>query len=336
MEDLSSANFTISVLPNYNNTDTNLNDFGVYPLVELIIILCPALILNILAGVMVISEKSLTKNIRLVLSNVTLGYIIVAIGGIIVDLTAVITSARPTLNTNEGLCRFILWTILTGGAGRLSYMAVFAVIVYTMVRFRKAVLNVYSLLISCILIWIVAAAISSALYSPRVLKVIVFEGATFLSDTSGFESYIFVAIYFLIYCISVYIITITAPIMATCYIRGKIITEDGEIKKALVRYTFFLLIGNTISVIGQVIPILIATFSESNKSKTLDNIIVKLEGALVYVSLLPSPVLIMLYFPAIRQRIKRIVYPCAHCVNLLHSDSTIATQTSSGGPAISS
>ena len=83
MEDLSSANFTNSVLPNYNDTDTDLNDFGVYPLVEFIIILCPALILNILAGVMGISEKSLTKNIRLVLSNVTLGCIIVAIGGII-------------------------------------------------------------------------------------------------------------------------------------------------------------------------------------------------------------------------------------------------------------
>ena len=306
---------------NYNDTDTDtdVDGFRLSALVELIIIIIPALILNILAGVMVISEKSLTKNIRLVLSNATLGCIIVAIGGILIDLTAVITSASPTLNTNEGLCRFILWTILTGGAGRLSYMAVFAVIIYTMVRFRKPVINVYSLLISCILIWIVAATISSALYSPRVLKVIVFEGATCVSNTSGFESYIFVAIYFLIYCISVYIITITAPIMATFYIRGKIITEDGEIKKALVRFTFFLLIGNTIGVIGQVIPILIAAFSGSNKSKILDNIIVILEGTLLYLSLLPSPILIMLYFPAIRQRIKRIVYPCVHCVNLLHS-----------------
>ena len=69
MEDLSFANFN-SVLPNFNGTDTDLNGFVVYSLMESIIVLCPALILNILAGVMVISEKSLTKNIRLVLSNV--------------------------------------------------------------------------------------------------------------------------------------------------------------------------------------------------------------------------------------------------------------------------
>ena len=122
-----------------------------------------------------------------------------------------------------------------------------------------------------------------------------FKCSVHVQDSVG--GYLFTAIYILVFGVVVYAITIGFPIRALFYIKKNNITGDKGSQKALVRFSLFLLIGNTISFIGHVVPIIASAAPESKNMQESEIIFGIVEGYFVYVSLLITPILIVLSFP---------------------------------------
>ena len=82
-------------------------------------------------------------------------------------------------------------------------------------------------------------------------------------------------------------------ILSCLYIRHRSISGDLKSQKALVKFTLFLVIGNTISFIGQIVPVVITEAlpeGDGAEEALLEDIVLTAEGWLVF-SLFPTSLL---------------------------------------------
>ena len=296
-----------------------------------------SLVLNGLVIFLVIREKSLHKTIRLVLISILLSCIVIAAGGIVFDVVDAVFTFDPLRDPDPGICHFAVWLVLGGGACRLGFMALFSIVVFILVRYGDTRLRMPFLVLSIAVIWITVAAYSSVLFSPQVVLVnslVGFKCSVHVQDSVG--GYLFTAIYILVFGVVVYAITIGFPIRALFYIRKNNITGDKGSQKALVRFSLFLLIGNTISFIGHVVPIIASAAPESKNMQESEIIFGIVEGYFVYVSLLITPVLIVLYFRKIRSKVFSIATRCCRECQHVEAERNSGAKTTASGMTVDS
>ena len=113
---------------------------------------------------------------------------------------------------------------------------------------------------------------------PRTLPVHLYT----LSDEGGLP---FLIMYIFLYGILSYAVTIVIPILSCLYIRHRSILGDLKSQKALVRFTLFFVISNTISFIGQIVPVVITEAlpeGDGTEEALLEDIVLTAEGWLVF------------------------------------------------------
>ena len=289
--------------------------FSYYSLTVTVFFLTPLLLLNILLTVAIAVEKNIAGTLRLVLINIITAGQVIIVGAIMVSLANVTISGCwcPEIRPSDFGCRFLLWIILSGGAARLMYMTTFAISVYVLVRYGAKKMKIQVAIVVVMGVWVGVALPNTAVFSPDVVHINLHDNRSCAVHGTGYKTYIFTFGYTSIYGLLGFIVTVLCAIATVWFIRHNTISGDITMVKAMIKFAVFLVLGNVINFLGQVTPLLFATFAPAGKDyHTLEKAFNYVEGIFVLLSLVPTPVLILIYFKPVRKRIKRIL--CSVCM----------------------
>lgn len=116
-------------------------------------------------------------------------------------------------------------------------------------------------------------------------------------------------------------ITVAMPLATIYYLKTQRVIGDIEFKKAMAKLSFFLLIGILIGFAGQVVPpiLTVSLFVDSP-------LVVYLAFILMNLSLIPTPILILIYLSGVRQKLKEILL--CYCIRYPNKSSRLNLKNS--------
>ena len=283
-----------------------------YYLFFIILIMIPVVVANVLILIVLIVDRTTSVIVRLMMSNIPVACLVVSAGVLLYDFVGLglaYTDIGVPDNVIE-LCRTVLFLIGSGGVARLLFMAAFSVTVYLIVRFN--ILNksnkwtiVYFVVVVAVL-WVFVFVARIPLFFDAVIsnscRYTIIGGA------------INVSIYVILFGVGGFTVTAIFFFLTLCYIRTNTISEQGTFKKAILKLSAFLLIGNIINFIGQVVPPIIGILitTENGMTSLAGEIAYYLAAILIDLSLIPTPILLIVYFKPVRVHLKR--WFCCMCI----------------------
>ena len=329
-----------------NNTFTNTTNatqvppgqFNYFSLAATVF-LTPLLLFNILLIVAIAKEKSIVGTLRLVLVNIVTAGQVVIVGLMMFSIANVIISGCgcPELRLSDFACRLFTWVIASGGAARLMYMATFAISVYIMVRYGARKMKIWVAIVAVVGVWIGALLPNAAVFSSDILLINFHDNNTCAAHGTGYKTFIYAFGYTSVYGLLGFAVSVFSPIATVWFIRHNTISGDITLVKAMMKFAVFLILGNVFNFFGQTIPLLLATFAPAGKDwYTLEKAFFYVEAVFILLSLVPTPVIILVYFRPVRQRMKRML--CGVCMKMVHTSERSKsgmTATGSGGNAYS-
>ena len=288
--------------------------FSYYSLAVTVFFLIPLLLFNILLTLAIAMEKSITGTFRLLLVNIITAGQVVTVGLMMYFIADVIISGCwcPELRPSDFACRLILWVIASGGAARLMYMTTFAISVYVLVRYGANKMKMWVTAIAVVGVWVGVLLPNAAIFLSQIVLINFHDNVTCAAHGTGYKTFIYVFGYMSVYGLLGFAVSVFSPIATVWYIRHNTISGNITLVKAMVKFAVFLVLGNIINFVGQTTPLLFAAFAPAGKDwYNLEKIFNYVEGVFILLSLIPTPVLILIYFKPVRQRMKRIL--CSSC-----------------------
>ena len=335
-----------SFLANASNTTVSppgRPPFSFYSLIITLCFLTPLLIFNSLLLVVIAVEKSIIGTLRLLLANiVTAGQVVIV--GLIMFFIANVTISGcwcPELRPSDFACRLMMWVIASGGAARLMYMTTFAISVYVLVRYGARNMQLWVAAIAVVCVWIGVLLPNAAIFSQDVVLINFHDNVACAPHGTGRNAIIYAFGYTIVYGLLGFAVSVLCAVVTFWFIRNNI-SGDITLVKVMMKFAVFLVLGNIINFIGQTTPLLFAAFAPAGKDwYTLEKAFNYVEGVFILLSLVPTPVLILIYFKPVRQKVKRIF--CCTCLHLKKSarrhlrsttDETGLTSPTSEKPSI--
>ena len=99
-------------------------------------------------------------------------------------------------------------------------------------------------------------------------------------------------------------ISIVVPILVLCYIKRNRVSDGGDYNKGIAKFALFLVSGNVINLFGQAVIAAIVYSSDAPA--------VYLSYGIVVLSLLPAPVLVVIFLKPVREKMKAALF--CHCL----------------------
>ena len=280
-----------------------------YSSILLFVIMIPPAILNSIILVSLLLQSSLLPTVRLVLGALTVAGLLNAIGLIMQRLGGIIVSSTQDPNPNLEVCRFILWIIGVGAACRLTFMAIYSVSVLVIVIAKPKYAKPIVFVVAFAAAFLVICAVCALQFSP-VIDATYAYGVSCVPLSVGAPTITFFVFYIIVFAIVPMCVTVVMPIIVVCYIKRNTITDDVKIKKAMARFALFLLIGNVINFIGIILPAVYAAQRTASSSTANGSVVEYLPYAFMSLSLLPSPILMLIFFKAVRDGIRMFFCCC--------------------------
>ena len=292
-----------------------------------IFFISPLFLFDIFLMLCVVVEKTIPVPIRLILCNILGASELVILGIGMFYMDVIVLSTQQHLLQSEFVCRLIFTTLTVGSASRLILMPTFAIVVVILLHHGIAKIRLLPTIVSVVLLWFLSTLPNLAVFSPKVW---VFTFITHISCSppappdADAAAIMYTIAYITVYGICSLLITAVSTIFGIMYIRRNTTSQDRSVMKKMIKLATFLILGNTISFIGITIPLLISTFEPMVKrTKELDLAVMYMEGIILTCSLIPLPVLLLVFFKPIRMRFRRIL--CFSCYKTISSPSTTST-----------
>ena len=275
-----------------------------YYLTFLIIIIIPVIVLDALIILALLVDRTTVGIIRLVLCNIPAACLVVAITVLAYDVVGIglaFTDIRQPERVTP-FCRAILYFVGVGGAARFLSLATFSVTVYYIVRFHKTSKkksNQHALIgfaLAVFVLWVVAF-----LSKLPVLFDSIIDNSCSYTVLGGS---ITVALFILVFAIGGFATCIIFLFLTVFYIQQHSISV-GSFKKTMLKFGFFLLIENCICFIGQSLPFIEAITVSSGEDSITIAFVIYLAAILIDLSLIPTPILMIIYFKPVRIQLKR-------------------------------
>ena len=269
------------------------------------------LLLTLVAGFMlgftiltVVMAASIPRPVRLFLINLLLGGLVVAVIMVFILTTSVaLIDMDMQPSTPRYLCRVYLWVFATGGVARLWSLAAFSFAILCIVRFGKKTIAVWSAAVVIAVLWLIPMVLSLYLLLPYVFEAQFVDGVACFPDRNNViivqARYTFLLTWSFVGGIIPLIVSIIVPIICLCYIQRNIVTEGTQYRKAMAKFSLFLVVGGCINVAGQALPALL--------SLSLAAPGVYLSYGCAVFSLLPTPIIIMAYLKPVQEQAKKFV-----------------------------
>ena len=253
---------------NSENVITRQGPFGYYSLFITLFFLTPAFIFNILLLVAIIAERTLLRTIRFILSNIIIASEVVIFGIAIILIHNVILSGQRHLSSSLFVCRLTYVTLASGAAARLMYMATFAITVYVLVRYGPAKLHFRLSFLTGLILWFFAIILNTALFLTDVLEITFHDGSICAPHGKNVTTPLYAFTYIVVYGLSSFILSVIFSTLSVRHIRKNTISEDTQVLKGMIKFAIFLLVGNSMNLIGISIPILFLHLHQVEMSTT--------------------------------------------------------------------
>ena len=274
-----------------------------YYLIFLLIII-PVIFFDVLIILALLVDRTTVGVIRLVLCNIPAACLVVAVTVVVYDVTGLAVAFTDIQRPERigPLCRAILFLVGAGGAARILFLSAFSATVYYIVRFHKRrneKSNRHALIgftIAVIVLWVVAFL--SKL--PVLFDTIVDSSC----EHTVLGGSINVAVFVLVFGIGGFGTSITFLFLTVWYIHQHTVSLS-TFKKTMLKLGFFLLVENTISFIGTGLPPIVFTAMSGQEHSAGALIIIYLAAAFIDLSLVPTPILLIIYFKPVRVHLTR-------------------------------
>ena len=162
-------------------------------------------------------------------------------------------------------------------------------------------------------VWVAVLLPNAAIFSSDVVLINFHNNDTCAAHGAGYKTFIYAFGYTGVYGLLGFAVSVLCTIATIWFIHHKTIRGDVTLVKAMIKLSVFLILGNIINFVGQTTPLLFAAFAPAGKDwYTLEKIFNYVEGAFILLSLIPTPVLILIYFKPVRQRVQHIL--CNACM----------------------
>ena len=284
------------------------------------LLLPPVFTVNFLLLVAIIMEKTLNVLVRIILTNIVVSSEVVIIGLIIVYLNTVIQHLLLSPTPSDVACRIAYIVIFTGAAGRLLFMAMYAVAVYVLARYagttlRTVKFKLWPVLLAVLAIWVSVTLLNLFHVSDDFLKISFTTTYICIAHGNGAVAITYTFGYIIVYGVCCFVLSIVFPILTLRYIKKNCIAENKQTLQNMIKFSIFLLIGNVINLIGVSLPLLLATFSPVGEEYYMMLLAFNyVEGITFMLSLIPTPIIILIFFKPIRIRLKKIT--CFMCLQM--------------------
>ena len=313
--------------------------FVVFNVVMLLGVVLPVIAVNTVILVALVLELSIVKVIRLLLGSILVSCLLVALGLAMYHIAGIVLYLSPVNNPPDLPCTITVFLIGFGGAARLVFMATFAGIVYIIVKYGKATKKhiVVAVLVAVVVLWALSFLGTSPLLSQAIVFTRYHDSLSCSPTPNSIYSYIFVGLYVLFFGVITLTITIVFLAITVCFIKSHTI-PDVKVKKSMVKFGFHLLLGNGINLLGQIAPPLIATFivppeqAGVQRQTTAFAELIYTAYTLLNAALIPTPILLLIYFEPIR---KRVWHWLCCCVSRKRRDGHIRKNSGVGSTVMS-
>ena len=253
---------------------------------------------------LVVAAKDLTLIIRFVVANILIANFTAGLGVLVIILARIIVTRIHHLSLTDTSCRFLIAFISVGGTSRPLIMAVFAVVVCIIIMKSMRAVKFKVLILGMLTVWLVCVALSSTLFSSNVMQVFTIQN-TGCVPRSGNYSLVYTVPFFACFIIIPFALTVVILIATFCYIRSKTVSNNTADLRPMLKFSTFLLLGNLLSAIGQTTPVITAYVEADPATVEVILAINRSNGIVVLLSIIPTPILVLVYFKPVRTLMKR-------------------------------
>ena len=293
-----------TTLPQESDTALDSPGFLAYSILLTVIALVAGVVMGVTA-IALVMVRSIARPLQLFLINLLLAGLFVAMCMILIAVTSAVLVAvgpeqpRPPLY----LCRVCLWMYGMGSAARLLNLAAFSLSVLAIVRFGKKTISLLHAAVIIPILWLVPIAVSFYIVLPYVYEVQLVHGVACFPDNSNViiipASSALFTIWVTIGGLVPMTVSIAVPIICLCYIKKNTVTKDTQYRKAMAKFSLFLVLGGAINIVGQILPAVVANYTEAPG--------VYLSYGIATTSLLPTPIIVIAYLKPVQEQLKKIV-----------------------------
>ena len=303
-----------------------------------------AIVLKVLTAVALTARSiPIHKSLRVLLFNLLVAEILTGLILMVKTLNSAILSVS-TVRPSLPLCRFILWAFATLLPARMFALTTYSTVVFVYIKYGRERIRTGYIVVALVIIWLLAAALGVDRWVVESLGVFYFRNVT-CTPISNSQLIVELrgpsqAIWLIFGGIVPFIVSIVMPIAA--YRQEKHygqhrLTEATAYKKSVVRLPSFLLISNFFNFCWMVVPALAFSIVSFAHSQTVDVEAIMLTFfTCLTISLLPTPVFMLIYLRTLRKRVGEIVtcHSCACCrkrKSVLLSEDALAYHTTTNG-----
>ena len=278
--------------------------FVAFNVVMLLVVVLPVIAANTVILAALVLDSSTVKVVRLVLGSILVSCLISAVGLAMYHISGIILSLSPVNNPSNVPCSIMIFLFGFGGTARLLFMTTFAIMVYLVKSGRDTKKYIFiAVLVAVVILWV----LSFLGVSPTLSQEVIYTGYSNSSScgigVTGKYSYIFYGLSVLFFGVVPLSVTIVFLVITTCFIKYHSFT-DIETKRAMVKFGFFLLLGNGVNLLGHIVPLVIS-------QTTLDyEVRVYTAYTLLNCALIPTPILILIYFKPIQKQLWHWLHCC--------------------------
>ena len=251
---------------------------------------------------LVVAAKAIPCAVRFVLANILIANITAGLGIFVIVLARIIVSRVQHFSLTDGPCRFLIAFVSVGGTSRPLMMAVYAVVVFIIIMKSISAVK-FKLLFICVLImWLVCVTFSATVLFPIIVKVSTMQD-TACVPRSGPYSLVYTVPFFVCFLFIPFTLDIVILIMAFYYVRDSSVSANVAHLRPLLKFCAFLLLGNLLSAVGHSTPV-IAAYVDSPAPDFIGTIN-RTNSCIILLSLIPTPILILVYFRPVRALMKQ-------------------------------
>ena len=302
------------IYQNISNSSDIMNEVSLGPGFTVFIIVLSMLLIAIITidtfmAITLLLSKSLAIPIRVLLVNLLVASLLSAVISLSAFFKTVILSFSSTAQPSLPFCRFLLWGFYVAVEARILGLVAFSVLVQRIVTRGTRRMGARWLILSLVATWAIATITRIDIIVPPIYGVQYVGGvACFpVRRNPKYEairlSYFFLWVAFaccvpLLVCICVFLYIMN-------YLKRHTISEGAQYKKAMSKFAAFLITGNIVNVLGQLVPAIVAL--------TLSHIMgVYLAYTMYGLSLIPTPILIVVFLKPVRKHIQHLM--CKKCL----------------------
>ena len=268
------------------------------------IVLIAIIIFDGLLTITLLPSTSVAVPVRVLLINLLIASLITAVTSLCTIFKSVTLIIKDNSEPSLPFCRFVIWVFVVALEARLIGLVAFSVMVLKMVTSSMREIGVKWLMCSLVVTWVIALVSGIDNIIPPIYGV-KYVGGVACYPADGYPQYIILSLaYFVswivIACFLPLLVCFCIPLATLCYIKRHTITEGAQYKKAMAKFAAFLITGNVMNVLGQVVPAIVAV--------TLTDVVgVYLSYTISLLSLIPTPILIVLFLKPIRKQVARLL-----------------------------